>query len=151
MMRIWGQLLSKNLPSTFHLTFCLQLWGNVLFRKQTPEHCYLYTFQRIPRLWDQIPPGTQAYTLRLNSTYFLRTFSNILHLIFKRRIYVMQGRHYSFHFAFRLRQGVYYYSLERSATVTQGPSLPATSHLWFKSSDWSTWRQEIWRLNSSCI
>lgn len=48
----------------------------------------------------------------------------------------MQGRHYSFHFTFRLRQRVftfYYYSLGPSSTVTQGLNLPATSHLWLKS------------------
>lgn len=49
----------------------------------------------------------------------------------------------------------HYCLLECSSTVTQDPSLPATSHhglnLWTVKISWCHWRQEIWRLNPCCI
>lgn len=125
------------------------------FRKQTPEHCYLIY---IPTYTYALRPNSSrhlSYILCVSSTYyFLRTFSNIPHLIFKRRIYIMQGRHYSFHSEFTLRQGVYFPPLFTRMQLhcdSGSPNLPATSHLWLTSLDWCPRRQEIWGLNSKSI
>lgn len=136
------RFLSMNLPSTFHLTFCSQTWGmcyegtetSRYFRKQTLEHCYLI---HIPA--STYAPGPNSSRLT-KLTFCVWTALNIfqeLSQIYLQKENLGYARQTLF-ISFRLRQEVFtfhYYSLEPSSTVPQGPNIPATSHLWLKSSD----------------
>lgn len=136
------QFLSKNLPSTFHLTFCSQTSGmcyegtetSRYFRKQTLEHCYIIHISSLYLCsWTKFLQVTKL-------TFCVWTALNIfqeLSQIYLQKENLGYARQTLF-ISLRLRQEVFtfhYYSLEPSSTVPQGPNIPAISNLWLKSSD----------------
>lgn len=93
-----------------------------------------YTIQLSPMLLDQTPPGAKAYILYLSSTYYFSRTSQT-YLIWSSKWEFRLCKADIIHFTFKLRQEVftfYYHSLKPCCTLTQGPNLSATFHLWLK-------------------